>query len=121
MLSESGIEYVRGAISRDEADAIADRVWEYYAATGVRRDDAATWPSNPLIENKLQRLRKTGAFAAFGNGSILGKIAAVLGQDWLEKHPLGSPLIMNCADHPRFMVTHTAYGAGGGGTDGNSS
>jgi hypothetical protein len=88
-LFSTGVTYLRGAV---DPGAIEDQIWEYYAAQGIARDDRSTWPSNTL-ESKLQRLRKTGMFSAFGSDIVRAALAEVLGDDWHELDAWGAPLI----------------------------
>ena len=91
---ESGIGYIHGALARDEADAISDRVWDAYAARGVQRDDPSTWPAGWRgLQVKLQSLRKSGVFAPFGNDVVASTITELLGDGWYEPDPWGGPLI----------------------------
>ncbi len=91
-LSATGITYLRGAVARDVADGVADRIWEAYAAKGVRRTDPSTWPAPTLLETKLQRMRKTGMFAPFGTPELEAIATDLLGS-WCEMDRWGAPLI----------------------------
>jgi hypothetical protein len=95
MVDESGIAYLRGALPRAEALAIADRVWQAFVARGVRREDPSTWPAGwrGLSSLKMPSLRKSGVFAPFGNGTVSSTITEVLGEGWYELDPWGGPLI----------------------------
>jgi len=79
LFDESGIAYVRGAA---DVTGIEDQIWEFLAEDrGINRDDASTWP-NSQFTSKLQKLRKSGAFAPFGTETVADAIAAVLGAGW---------------------------------------
>jgi hypothetical protein len=94
LFDESGIAYLRGALPREDALAIADRVWHAYAARGVQRDDRSTWPEGWRgLQVKLQALRKSGVFAPFGNDAVSAAITQLLGEGWYEPDPWGGPLI----------------------------
>jgi hypothetical protein len=91
---EAGVAYVRGAVAKDAAAAIEDRVWEAFGARGVQRADPFTWPNGWRgLQVKLQHLRKSGMFAPFGNDAVASAISAALGNDWHELDPWGGPLI----------------------------
>ena len=63
-LATRGLTYVRGAISRDQAAAIEDRVWTFFAKRGIDRDDRTTWPPGGL-QSGMQGLRQADVFAPF--------------------------------------------------------
>lgn len=91
-LATTGITYLRGVLSRSEASAIENRVWEFYAdKLGVVRDDRSTWPVRGF-ETHLQRLNKTGTFHPFDTPFIDEVLNDLLG-DWRYHHAWGNPLI----------------------------
>ena len=102
-LETTGITYLRGALPRADADAIATTVWDAFEARGVRRGDPSTWP-NQMLETKLQRLRKAGTFAAFGTPGVAEALHALLG-DWKELDPWGGALISFPVPGPWRMPT----------------
>jgi hypothetical protein len=90
-LDTTGITYMRGALPRAVADAIAEDVWRAFEARGVRRDDRSTWPTG-ILESKLQKLRKSGVFAPFGTADVGAALTDLLGE-WKELDPWGGALI----------------------------
>jgi len=91
-LNTTGITYLRGALPRAEADAIAEQVWVAFAARGVVREDRSTWPTG-ILESKLQKLRKSGVFAPFGTSEVGAVLTELLGGAWKELDSWGGALI----------------------------
>jgi hypothetical protein len=91
-VDSGGIAYLRGALPRADALAIADRVWGAYAEHGIKRDDTTTWPHGFQVEF-LRRLRKRGVFKPFDNDTVRAAITEIIGEPRPSRDPWRGPLI----------------------------
>jgi len=74
--ADRGYVRVPGAFGADRAAAMRDVVWSALEVDGYRRDDPATWTSDP---QHLQRLKRNPVFRAVGSDRTLGAIDDLLG------------------------------------------
>ena len=92
-LRTRGLTYVRALISREQAAAIEDRIWEFFARRGIDRTDRSTWPPGGLMSN-VQGLRQAGVFAPFANDALFAVVDQLLGCDtWTKPRQEGQALI----------------------------
>src|SRR5262249_23315591 len=62
------VDRIDGAVTRADADAMADAIWKLLGKRGVARDDTSTWPRG--FVSKLQPLRQRRVFDAFATDAV---------------------------------------------------
>lgn len=92
-LSRRGVTYLRAVISPDEAGAIEDRIWAFFARRGIDRRDRTTWPPGGLMSG-VQGLRQAGVFAPFSNARLFAVVDQLLGAGtWTKPRQEGQALV----------------------------
>jgi hypothetical protein len=75
-----------------DIDAIADRMWAFFAKRGIDRQDRRTWPVG--FTGKTQGLRQSGVFNVFATPTTAGLVDQLLGAgQWGEAEAWGPALV----------------------------
>ena len=88
------MRHVRGAFSREQADAMVDAVWSYVERhTDTRRDDTATWDGRPPVSFK--RLKRNEVFAtAYDNPAVNSALDGIFGAEGWQRPKPGAQILM---------------------------
>ncbi len=107
-LRTRGLAYVRGLISPEQAAAIEDRIWTFFARRGIDRTDRSTWPPGGLMSH-VQGLREAGVFTPFSNDALFAVVDQLLGRDrWTKPRQDGQALISFPQPEP-WEVPHKTW------------
>ncbi len=106
-LRTTGITYLRGAVPRAAADAIADRVWATLVKRGVDRDDATTWPEG--FVTKHQGLRQGGVFNAFATPEVAAVVEDLLGGAASVESKLWGPALITFPSPAPWQLPTKTY------------
>jgi hypothetical protein len=91
-LSEFGVVKVAGAIPRNAAEAMADRLWSALARGGADRADPSTWASADL--KAVKQASQRGAFNAYASAAVIAVADDLLGAGaWRPLQRWGFPMI----------------------------
>lgn len=84
--------YIRVSRSFQGADAMADRLWTFFARRGIKKDDPQTWPTG--FARHMQKLLREADFMPIGGDGTTCAIDSLLGAgQWSRPNHWGEFLV----------------------------